>query len=193
MSNCLLSVRQFDQLIVSKTSGSILGMVFEGAFMKLKIITLSFLILSSGLSKAGELNIEFNGKGWDGVKVPSNEICRQYGGNGSTPPLKISKLPKGTNKIQTEYNAVDYAKLSNGGHGVFLFEHNGSHQATLKSIQGETNEMPKGVILVSANRWSGMGYLPPCSGGTGSRYSVTVKALKDSEILDQSTVIIGKY
>lgn len=154
--------------------------------------SLLFLLLPT-ISSAGELEISFNGKGWDGVKIPSNEICRQYGGNGSTPPLKISKIPKGTDKIQTEYNAVDYAKLANGGHGIFQFEHNGSQQASLKSIQGETNEMPKGVTMISSNRWSGYGYLPPCSGGAGSRYSVTIKAMKGTDVLDQSTVVIGKY
>ena len=160
---------------------------------KIKCVVFLLCLLPISICLAGELTIEFNGKGWDGVKVPSNEICRQYGGNGSTPPLKISKIPKGTNKLQTEYNAVDYAKLANGGHGVLLYDHNGSQQASLKSVQGETNEMPKGVSLVSANRWSGQGYLPPCSGGTGSRYSVTVKALKDNDVLDQATIIIGRY
>ena len=143
---------------------------------------------------AGDMNVQFNGKGWDGVKVPPGEICRQYGGAGSTPPLKITNIPKGTDKIRTEFNAEDFAQLANGGHAILLFDHNGSQQAVLKSVAGETNEMPKGTTLVSANRGSGgYGYLPPCSGGKGSRYSVTVKAMKGNEVLDQSTVIIGKY
>ena len=145
--------------------------------MKKLLLALLFLQLSAEVS-AEEMTIQLNGKNWDGIKIPANEICRQYGGNGSTPPLKITKISKGTDKIQTEYNAVDYAKLANGGHGILSFEHNGSHQITIKSIQGETNDMPKGVTLISANRWSGFGYLPPCSGGAGSRYSVTAKVMK---------------
>lgn len=160
--------------------------------MKKLLLALLFLQLSAEVS-AEEMTIQLNGKNQDGIKIPTNEICRRYVGNGSTPPLKITKISKGTDKIQTEYNAVDYAKLANGGHGIFQFEHNGSQQASLKSIQGETNEMPKGVTMISSNRWSGYGYLPPCSGGAGSRYSVTIKAMKGTDVLDQSTVVIGKY
>ena len=159
-----------------------------------KIVILSVLSTAClNEAFAGEMTVQFNGKGWDGIKVPQGEICRQYGGAGSTPPLKITNIPKGADKIRTEFNAEDYARMANGGHGILLFDHNGSQQAVLKPVAGETNEMPKGTTLVSANRWSGYGYLPPCSGGTGSRYSVTVRAMKGNEVLDQSTIIIGKY
>jgi hypothetical protein len=147
---------------------------------------------------AGSMTATFADKQWDGLKIPAGENCRIFGGEGSTPAIKLAGIPAGANKIQVEFNDLSYAPLSfDGGHGIIAYRHNGATTATLKSVPGYTAELPNGVELVLASRAKGdgasQGYLPPCSGGKGNTYSATIKAMKDSQVLDSVTLKLGVY
>jgi hypothetical protein len=62
-----------------------------------------------------------------------------------------------------------------------------------------TATLPGGARVIKAARSSGdyasAGYLPPCSGGRGNRYTVDLKAIdKAGKVLDEITNFdIGKY
>lgn len=151
----------------------------------------------SAFAQSG-FHARLNGGGWDGVKVPAGQQCKKFGGEGSTPPLLVSGIPAGTERLVVEFNDLDYEPLSkDGGHGVVAFAHGGGSTARLTSVKGGTATMPAGVTLVAATRAPGdfasPGYLPPCSGGRNHVYSATVKAEKAGAVLATTTVKLGAY
>ncbi len=127
------------------------------------------------------LTVSFASPVWDGIKVPSGQQCKKYGGKGATPSLVVSGIPAGANAVIVEFNDMTYAPLSyDGGHGKVGFWVSGS-TATLKSVPGGTAKMPAGTFLEARNRaggaWASPGYLPPCSGGRGNTYAAVLKAV----------------
>lgn len=60
-----------------------------------------------GTTSIAEMSVKLGG-GWDGKKVPTGQHCKLHGGNGSTPPMKATNLPKGTAWVHVEYNDRDY-------------------------------------------------------------------------------------
>ncbi|MBZ0128393.1 MAG: hypothetical protein K8F59_04715 [Rhodobacteraceae bacterium] len=135
---------------------------------------------------------------WDGKTVPTGQQCKLHGGNGATPPIKVTGLPAGTRWIVVEFNDKSYTPLStNGGHGKIGFPVSGA-SATLPSVPGMTAKLPGGAVVVakarSSGRYASPGYLPPCSGGKGNRYSADVKALDaDNKVLEKISIGIGRY
>lgn len=111
--------------------------------------------------------------------------------------MKVSNLPAGTKGVILSFNDETYTPNSNGGHGVMLFHvAEGSAEADLPSVSGESWSLPDGVEKVAAyksKKVKGV-YLPPCSGGKGNRYTVDVRAVDaDRNILDEIKVEMGKY
>jgi phosphatidylethanolamine-binding protein (PEBP) family uncharacterized protein len=167
--------------------------------MRLPIIIAAFMAVSvPGAALAQDMKVALGGAGWTGGKVPSGQECKRFGGNGSTPPLKVSGLPAGTDKIIVEFDDLDFGPLSsNGGHGGISYAHKGGASANLRAVPGYTSSLPAGVMLENAARSTGEfaspGYLPPCSGGRGHRYQATVKATKGGSTLATAKVVIGTY
>ncbi len=69
-------------------------------------------------------------------------------------------------------------------------------------VRGHTFDLPVPFFLIEAQRaplWDKAGaYLPPCSGGKGNEYYVTVRAVKEvnggiREVLGQAEVSLGQY
>lgn len=153
------------------------------------------LCATATLSHAMEVKL---GGGWDGKKVPAGQQCVLHGGKGSTPPMVVSGVPAGAAMIVVEFNDKSYAKLSTkGGHGRIGFPVTGA-TTKLPAVPGMTNKLPGGAIVVKAARSTGQyaskGYLPPCSGGRGNRYTADVKAVDaKGKVLKTVTVDIGKY
>lgn len=135
---------------------------------------------------------------WDGKTVPAGQQCKLNGGNGKTPPIKVTGMPDGTRWIVVEFNDRSYAPLANnGGHGKIGFPVSGS-TATLPPVPGMTARLPGRAVVVAKARTSGRyaspGYLPPCSGGKGNRYTAVVKALDaNSKLLEKVNINIGRY
>ncbi len=101
-----------------------------------------------------------------------------------------------------EYSDKTYKKMDDGGHGKIGYALNGGgDSAQVPSIPGHSFDLPSGFFLVAAHRapkWDKAGaYMPPCSGGKGNDYHLTVKAIKQdgetSEVLAQTLVVLGKY
>lgn len=135
---------------------------------------------------------------WDGKKVPAGQQCKLDGGKGATPPMQIAGLPKGTVMVVVAFNDKSYPPLaSNGGHGTIGFAVKGS-SAKLPAVPGMTKSLGKGAVVVKKARSTGsyasVGYLPPCSGGRGNRYSADVMAQDAAgKVLEKVTVEIGRY
>lgn len=130
---------------------------------------------------AGDLTLGFADAAWNGKRIPSTQICKKFGGNGATPALKVEGIPAEADALVLEFSDRTYSPMNNGGHGKIGFRiAPGAGTVVVPSVPGETFTLPEGFFMVSAHKgWSDPGaYLPPCSGGKGNKYSVTVKAVK---------------
>ena len=157
----------------------------------------SLFTLACASTAMAEMSVKLGG-GWDGKKVPAGQHCGLHGGNGSTPPMKVTNLPKGTAWVYVEYNDRDYQPLSyKGGHGVVGYPVTGS-SANLYSVQGMKPKLKGKAKVISKARSTGQyasqGYLPQCSGGRNNRYFAVVKALDfGGKVLEKTNVEIGRY
>jgi hypothetical protein len=91
----------------------------------LKIIaTLTLFAFSYSFVEAADLQVTITDPAWGGKKVAKGQQCKKFGGNGSTPPMKVTDIPAGTVSIVVEFNDKTFEKLSRkGGHGIVGFKH----------------------------------------------------------------------
>ncbi|MGI3168721.1 hypothetical protein ACRARG_06195 [Pseudooceanicola sp. C21-150M6] len=163
--------------------------------MKKQCLAAAFIMLA-GAAQA-EISVALQG-GWDGQKVPAGQQCTLHGGNGATPPMKVSGLPAGTAAVLVEYDDKSYSKLATkGGHGTLLYPAKAG-TVTLPSVPGLTDQLPGGVRVHKKARGTGKyaskGYMPPCSGGKGNRYTATLYPIgADGKKMDKVLVEIGRY
>ena len=150
------------------------------------------------------LEISFADSLWNGKNIPAGQQCDRFGGDGATPRLIVKNIPAGTNALIMEYSDKDYPPMDNGGHGKIGYKiTTGTQHVTIPSVPGHTFDLPKGFFLVSAQKapdWDKAGaYMPPCSGGKGNLYYVTVKAVydapegKQSQLLGKVRLTLGRY
>ena len=171
--------------------------------MKYSAIILLSIFAANAYSDKAPLDASLADPAWDGAKVPAGQQCEKFGGEGSTPLLTIQQIPAGANAVVMEYSDRDYPAMDHGGHGKFGYRiPPGSSTANIPSVTGHTFDLPKGFFLIEAQRaptWDKAGaYLPPCSGGKGNDYYVTVKAVKEidggiREVLGETEVPLGQY
>lgn len=166
--------------------------------MKTKLL-LASIALSGLTANAYALDVELADAAWNGDKVPSGQQCQKFGGiNPVTPKLSVSDIPAGTDTIVLEYSDRDSQKMNNGGHGRMSFEiKTGSSMVEIPSVSGHTFDIPALFKIIEAHRspgWDKAGaYMPPCSGGKGHEYYVTVKAVSGEKVNASSIIELGKF
>ncbi|MCG7985316.1 MAG: hypothetical protein JAY90_21540 [Candidatus Thiodiazotropha lotti] len=171
--------------------------------MKHAAIVLLALLTANVNADNKLLNVTIADSAWDGDRVPAGQQCEKFGGQGATPALTIRQIPTGANAIVMAYSDRTYRAMDRGGHGKFGYRIQPNTSAVdIPSIPGHTFDLPKGLFLIEAQRaptWDKAGaYLPPCSGGKGNDYYITVKAVKEvdsgiREVLGQFEVSLGVY
>jgi hypothetical protein len=166
--------------------------------MKSKLIV-SSLIMSAFSTGALALEVTFVDDAWGGDKVPAGQQCQKFGGiNPSTPRLMVSHIPANTDAIILEYSDRDSEKMNNGGHGRMSYQLVSSvSEVDIPSIPGHTSDIPAPFTIIEEHRspgWDTAGaYMPPCSGGKGHEYYVTVKSVMGDKITDTTVLEMGKY
>ena len=95
--------------------------------------------------------------------------------------------------------------MDHGGHGKFGYRIPQNTKAIIiPSVTGHSFELPEGFFILSPDQapsWDKAGaYMPPCSGGRGNAYYVTVNAVyqskpetKEFKLLGQAVLELGKY
>ncbi|MCS5642775.1 MAG: hypothetical protein NZ807_05865 [Dehalococcoidia bacterium] len=167
-------------------------------------IAIAGLSLSLSTPCLAMMEAHFADNAWNGEQIPDGQQCSAQGGVGATPKLAISGIPDETSEITLAFNDESFPLMGNGGHGVLGFEAKTKRFLILQSVPGETNELPNGVRSISPHRATttvyspGTAYLPPCSGGMGNKYSVTITAIKHADgggayLLDQIKMPLGRY
>lgn len=151
-----------------------------------------------------ELQVRLADPAWDGEDIPSGQQCRRFGGQGATPRLEVSGIPAGANTLILSYSDRSHPPMNNGGHGVMGYRiEPGRSRVVVPSVPGHTFDLPEGFFLVQAHRnprWDKAGaYMPPCSGGKGNLYVVTVEAVleapegQESRLLGKGGTELGRY
>jgi hypothetical protein len=143
---------------------------------------------------------------WDGKTVPKSQVCKRFGGKEAvSPTIQVDGIPLEANAILISFSDESYTQMSNGGHGVILFDHQMKTSAVIPNIPAETDNLPEGLSQFkshSGRGWSGSGgaYLPPCSGGRGNYYSVEIAAVivdipskKIVKKLAKASLELGRY
>lgn len=166
--------------------------------MKLRIV-MAFVIVLAFFSTASGMDIEFADSAWDGINVPEGQQCQKFGGNNpSTPGWIVTGIPIGSDTILLEYSDRDSKNMDKGGHGRMNFALDPTaDRVEIPSIPGHTFEIPSEFTIVEAHRgpgWDKAGaYMPPCSGGKGHAYYVTIKVLKDGKVTAETLKEMGRY
>ncbi|MBW1642603.1 MAG: hypothetical protein JRI53_01065 [Deltaproteobacteria bacterium] len=157
----------------------------------LTFVTLTFCIamipllmknLASGASYAG-FKATFADAAWDGKTVPKGRQCKRFDGKDpSTPKLMVVGIPADANAIVMEYSDRSYPPMDNGGHGKIGYTiPEGTKEITIPPVPGHSFELPEKFFIVAPHQapgWDEAGaYMPPCSGGNGNKYYVTIKAV----------------
>jgi hypothetical protein len=170
----------------------------ENIIMKLRtfLVSLSTVFLASN---ALALEASFSDIAWDGIDVPEGQQCQKFGGdNPATPKLMIKDIPTGTNAIILEYSDRDSEKMNNGGHGRMVYTlHEPASEVEIPSVPGHTFDIPADFKSIEAHRspgWDKEGaYMPPCSGGKGHAYYVTIKAADGEKVLAETVLEMGSF
>lgn len=162
-------------------------------------LLLPLAVISMMSANVFALEAKFADTAWDGKQIPAGQQCQKFAGqNPSTPALIVSDIPAGTNAIVLAYSDRDSAKMNNGGHGIMQFTlHSSAHQVTIPSVTGHSFDLPAEFKMIEAHRspgWDKAGaYMPPCSGGKGHAYYVTIKTLTDDKVSASTLLEMGKY
>ena len=163
----------------------------------------AFVFFAAMASPASSMEVSFADTAWDGKTVPAGQQCQKFGGKTpGTPKFKIAQIPSGTTEIVFEYSDRDYAPIDNGGHGIVAYKL--SDKATdvvVPSVPGHTFDLSSPFTGVKAHQgpgWDKAGaYMPPCSGGKGNNYYVTIKAVSakgsEKQVLAEKVIEMGKF
>jgi len=164
--------------------------------------TSMFLLVLPVAVAASGLQVEFADPVWDGAVVPEGYQCQKFGGTHGSPALHVNGIPERANALVLEFSDRSYAPMDHGGHGKLGYAiEAGSTSVQVPSVPPHTMELPTGFWIIaehSAPNWDKPGaYLPPCSGGRGNAYYVTVKAIvredENMRELAKTTLEMGKY
>ena len=151
---------------------------------------------------AAEIEVSFVDPAWDGETVPAGQQCQKFGGQGESPALLVTGVPAAADLLTLDFSDGSYAAMDKGGHGKIAYRIElGAGTVTIPSVAGHTMDLPDGFEVVEAHQaptWDKAGaYLPPCSGGRGNRYYVTVRAVhragEELQLLAEAVVEMGKY
>jgi len=166
------------------------------------------LAISSTITFAQQTSFKavISESGWDGKTVPKTQVCKRFGGKDAiSPTIQVDGIPEEANAILISFSDDSYPQMSNGGHGVILFDHQKNTSTVIPNIPAETDNLPEGFSKFKSHNgtgWSGTGgaYLPPCSGGARNYYSVEVAAVivdipnkKIVKKISKISLELGKY
>jgi len=151
--------------------------------MKKVAIPIFFCCLTTVCFSQSAFKAVITDDGWDGKTVPKSQVCKRFGGKEAvSPKIQVDGIPEEANAILISFSDDSYRQMSNGGHGVILFDHQKNASTVIPNIPAETDNLPEGFLKFKSHDgrvWSGTGgaYLPPCSGGLRNYYSVEVAAV----------------
>ena len=168
----------------------------------MKIAACLLVLCLLPLAAAADMGVAFVDSAWDGKTVPEGEQCGKFGGSGRSPELRVSGIPSTADSLMIDFSDRSFVAMDNGGHGKIAFSiEAGVGEIVVPRVDGHTLDLPAGFTVVAAHQapnWDKAGaYLPPCSGGRGNGYYLTVRAVHqtdgEQEVLAEVELEMGKY
>lgn len=161
-------------------------------------------LFTSATAANAQMKARFTDEAWTGDKIPEGQNCSRYGGAGATPPMIIDDVLEYADGIVLEFNDESYTPMDKGGHGIIAFKIDSQRPVRLPAVPGETNDLPDGVIKIKSHKAKSKpytpdtAYLPPCSGGMGNKYTISVQAVQFASdgrytVLKRTKITMGKY
>ena len=94
----------------------------------------SFLLIVLGTACADDgLTISLADPAWNGKNIPSDQVCKKFGGNqAGSPALTVEGIPVDADALVLSFNDESYAPMDKGGHGIVRVQLN---KATIIQIQ----------------------------------------------------------
>ncbi|MFO7666192.1 MAG: hypothetical protein R6V76_06205 [Desulfobacterales bacterium] len=128
--------------------------------------------------------------------MPKVGQCKNCGGEGLSPALRIKNIPPEADLIIVEFNDKSMPALSKGGgHGAIRLKIENKTELVVPSIAEQTFNLPVGVEMESQHR-APLGkpgaYMAPCGCGNENKYEATIFALKNAELEKRMTMSKGK-
>lgn len=151
------------------------------------------------------LNVSLADVTWNGRSIPKSGVCSNDGGGDLGPALVVRDIPAGANAIIVQFNDLDHPALdSNGGLGSIGLWLENHHEAFFPPVKGYSVSMPDRVFIernaLTRGRMASQGYVAPCSGGTGHRYTAEVLAVRKAtgpgetnQVLARQPLMLGRY
>ena len=170
--------------------------------MKSVIVLVALCFLAAAAVPAADLEVSFVDPAWNGEAVPEGEQCQKFGGKGRSPELRVMHIPADADLLTLDFDDQTFAAMDNGGHGRIGYQiEPGVGEVVIPRVDGHTMELPEKFLVIEAHRaptWDKAGaYLPPCSGGRGNSYHITVRAVhqmgEEQHVLAETGIAMGKY
>jgi hypothetical protein len=134
--------------------------------------------------------------------VPKIGQCKNCGGEGFSPALRVKNIPLEADLVIVEFNDKSMPALSkDGGHGAIRFKIENKTESVVPSIAEQTFDLPEGIEMQSPHK-APLGtpgaYMAPCGCGNENKYEATILAVKTAQsnkrmILGRGKIFLGKF
>ena len=150
----------------------------------------------------GHLIVRFTDERWTHGSVPDVGRCRECGGQGFSPPLRVSNVPAGANRLVIAFRDITAHELGGiSNHGALSMETNGADEISVPSVDERTATLPASVAIAQnhgTRHRPAIGYLAPCACEGDHRYEVQVRAVSqgsepgsDEQVLARGRLVLG--
>ena len=149
-----------------------------------------------------DLAVSFVDPKWDGKNVPQIGQCRNCGGGGWSPALRVKNITKEADVLIAEFNDKSIPGLSkDGGHGAIRVHISQTVEFVIPSVEEQTFDLPPGVEVESQHR-APMGklgvYMAPCGCGNENRYETRILAVENEpdgqkRLAGKGIIDLGKF
>lgn len=152
--------------------------------------------------KVSELSVSFNDSRWDGKVVPKIGQCKNCGGGGLSPTLRVKNIPKEADFLIVEFNDKSMPSLSrDGGHGAIRVQISEKPEFIVPFVNEQTFHLPPGIEMEAQHR-APLGnpgaFMAPCGCGSGNKYEAKIMAVKSSQsgpglLVGRGEISLGRF
>ncbi len=175
--------------------GDLGRILWIGTLAGLVAIGLAACAGSGGNRPTAALQISLVDPAWQAGSVPMAGRCRECGGGGMSPTLRVVGVPTTATELEVAFRDLTAHSLGQPHqHGALRMATAGQTIVTVPAVRERTSTLPAGVSI--ARHHGGgpsprIGYLAPCACDGNNRYEVLVTARRGDTVLARGRLEIG--